>query len=91
LGGSVIKGQVDDMSLFGSVDEDVTLPVLSFNSAIYVFNSISDLSGPYEGHIKDNTVSITCNGGKATISGTANQGNYSGSLDFKGTANLLGN
>ena len=79
------------MPLFGNVDEGVTLPVLSFNPAIYVFNSISDLNGPFQGHINDNAVSITCNGGKATITGTANQGSYSGSLDFKGNANLFGN
>ena len=78
------------MALFGNVDHDVVLPVLYINSADYSFGSIWDLNGPFEGHIKDNAVIIQYSDGKATITGTANEGDYSGSLDFKGEANPFG-
>lgn len=76
------------MSLFGTIDGDVALPDLDINPAFYLFSSISDLNGRFEGHIKGSNVFIQFVNSQATITGTAKE---EASIKFGGNANLLEN
>jgi hypothetical protein len=68
----------------------VELPNLVIYPAEYLFrDSIQDLNGRFEGSIEGDKVSIRYISGKATITGTANEGGHS--LNFTGEANLLEN
>jgi hypothetical protein len=63
-------------------------PRLAFNPALYLSSSISDLNGPFEGHIEGSDVFIQFVDSQATITGTAKE---KASIKFGGNANLLEN
>jgi hypothetical protein len=85
LNGFNINGRVDGEPVAGHLSRHIPLVVV--DHAKYHFNKLSDLDGPFKGHVEHDEVSIKYIKSGATITGKTNAGHLS--IDFTGVTNVV--